>query len=95
MQRFYTTWNGDTLRMAWTGANWNDDGDLFIYLDSGAGGATTLDNPYPTVPGDGTIGLPAGFTANYMVWVKDRQTATLLRSSGSTWQLAQNLDETL
>ena len=33
LQSFYGTWNADGLRLAWTGANWDSDGDLFIYLD--------------------------------------------------------------
>ncbi len=47
-QAFYTTWDADTLRMTWTGANWNDDGDLFIYLDTTLGGSDRAYNPYGT-----------------------------------------------
>jgi hypothetical protein len=57
-QRFYTTWNGDALRMAWEGANWNYEGDLFVYFDTTPGGATTLYNPYTATMTDTTIYLP-------------------------------------
>src|SRR5690606_13576841 len=57
------------------------DGDLFIYLDTEAGGATTLYNPY-SMPA--TIALPAGMSANYVVWVQNGATAQLLQS-GSSW----------
>ncbi|MEJ5309992.1 MAG: LamG-like jellyroll fold domain-containing protein [Anaerolineae bacterium] len=98
-QRFYATWNLEALRLTWTGANWNNDGDLFIYLDLTAGGATTAYNPYGAGP---TIHLPGvtptttvgAMAADYLVWVQDEQTASLLRWDGSNWtfesDLAQN-----
>jgi subtilisin-like proprotein convertase family protein len=61
-QRFYTTWNSDTLRLAWKGANWNYEGDLFIYFDTESGGATTLYNPY-TATVTTTIYLPGNYPA--------------------------------
>ncbi len=88
-QNFYLTWNADTLRMAWTGADWNNDGDLFIYLDSAGGGATALFNPYPD--SSGTIRLPNGFGADYLIWVKDNQTAQLMQWNDSGWTLVQLL----
>ncbi|MBP7686538.1 MAG: proprotein convertase P-domain-containing protein, partial [Thermoflexales bacterium] len=33
-QSLYATWDHQALRLAWTGAHWNVDGDLFIYLDT-------------------------------------------------------------
>ena len=35
--------------LAWTGANWSGDGDLFLYLDTGLGGTTTAFDPYGTL----------------------------------------------
>ena len=40
-QNLYVTWDSEALRLAWTGANWDYNGDLFIYMD-------TLSDP--TVP---------------------------------------------
>lgn len=33
-QNLYATWNHDTLRLTWTGANWNEVGDLYFYFDT-------------------------------------------------------------
>ena len=33
-QQFATTWDSQALRFNWQGADWNYDGDLFIYLDT-------------------------------------------------------------
>ena len=89
VQKFYLSWNDRNLRLSWTGANWANDGDLFIYLDTGAGGATALYNPF----GDGTnISLPSGMSANYVIWVQDQRTATLLQ--GGSWATVATLDAT-
>ena len=104
-QQFYTSWKNDALRFAWTGANWDGDGDLFIYLDTGAGGSTALYNPFPLgtdgqhggQPGNATsvpIHLPAGFNASYVVWLQDATTASLLQWNGSRWNMVQSLDAT-
>ena len=47
IQRFYTSWDANALRVSWYGANWDHDGDLFLYLDTRPGGADRLFNPYP------------------------------------------------
>lgn len=44
-QRFATTWDSQNLRINWQGADWNVDGDLFIYIDSVAGGTITPYRP--------------------------------------------------
>ncbi|MBN1873374.1 MAG: Ig-like domain-containing protein [Anaerolineae bacterium] len=86
IQRLYTTWNTDTLRLTWTGADWNNDGDLFIYFDTQTGGATTVYNPYTTTT---TINLPvvAGqpMAADHILWIEDADTASLLTWNGTTW----------
>ena len=56
VQRLYATWSDEALRLTWSGANWDTDGDLFVYLDTAAGGANTAFNPYN--PAEPTIGLP-------------------------------------
>ncbi len=88
VQKFYASWNNRNLRLSWTGANWANDGDLFIYLDTG-GGATELYNPY----GDGTtIGLPAGMGADFVIWVQNGTTAQLRQ--GGSWTTLATLDST-
>jgi len=102
-QQFYTTWNDDSLRVAWTGANWQTDGELFIYLDTQNGGAAQLHNPYAmaanarqrgrqTALAATPIQLPAGFNADYLIWIVDAQTARLMRWNGGDWETAQELD---
>jgi subtilisin-like proprotein convertase family protein len=98
-QKFYTTWNSEALRLTWTGANWNTDGDLFVYLDLRPGGAITAYNPYTTTSAGSVIYLPGAtpastanaLAADYLVWVRDVQTASLLRWDGSSWALESNL----
>ncbi len=82
-QKFYLTWDADALRLAWRGADWNSDGDLFIYLKTGSGpGTDQAYNPYPATAGD-TLTLP--FTADTLVWVTGAQSAQLLRWNGAAW----------
>ncbi|NJO07696.1 MAG: hypothetical protein HC876_20455 [Chloroflexaceae bacterium] len=47
VQRFYATWDNNALRLTWEGANWQGDGDLFLYFDSTAGGSNRAFTPYP------------------------------------------------
>lgn len=112
-QQFYATWDTNALRLAWTGANWYAEGDLFVYLDTQPGGAMQLYNPYTGTLTDTTIYLPGNFPppdtsewpefevvrqfqmitpllgltmqADYLVWVEDSDTATLLSWNGSAW----------
>ncbi|HNT75040.1 MAG TPA: Ig-like domain-containing protein, partial [Anaerolineae bacterium] len=57
-QQFYLTWDSAALRMTWTGASWDSDGDLFVYLDTQPGGATQAYNPYPATINSTAILLP-------------------------------------
>ncbi len=85
-QKFYLSWDSEALRIAWIGANWDTDGDLFIYLKTGSGAGTDQAyNPYPTTAGD-TLTLP--FEADTLVWVTNKQTAQLWRWNGSAWMEA-------
>jgi type II secretory pathway pseudopilin PulG/subtilisin-like proprotein convertase family protein len=59
-QDFYTTWDADALRLAWVGANWDAEGDLFVYFDTKPGGAERLFNPYGG--GEPGVWLPGGRT---------------------------------
>ncbi len=93
VQRLYLTWDSATLRIAWTGADWDAQGDLFLYLDTGSGGSTAAYNPYGAAP---VITLPddhgGAMAADYLIVVEDDQTAELRRWSGSAWVLDQTLD---
>ncbi len=86
-QRLYGTWDHQALRLAWTGANWSGDGDLFIYLDTGGGGTTTTFTPYPVAITGTLITLPDSLQADALIWVQDASTASLLRWNGSAWAL--------
>ena len=88
-QRFFLSWNAANLRLGWNGADWDQQGDLFIYFDTGSGGATQLYNPY----NDGTtIGLPAGMNASHVIWVRDNRSAALLQAGGTGWAPVTVLD---
>jgi subtilisin-like proprotein convertase family protein len=90
-QELYGTWNEDGLRITWTGANWGGaggvdaDGDMFIYLDTQAGGTVSAHDPYTTT--GSPVLLPAyrvGTTmqrmaADYLVWVRDSADARLMK----------------
>lgn len=45
IQRFAMTWDAQSLRLNWQGADWEYDGDLFIYLDTTAGGTIKAYRP--------------------------------------------------
>ena len=90
VQRFFLSWDETALRLAWTGADWNSNGDLYIYLDTAVGGTSEAHNPY----GDGvTITLPSEngeqLDADYLLWVEDGQTVTLLSWDGTAWIVDQ------
>lgn len=57
-QTFYTTWDANGLRLSWTGANWDTDGDLFVYLDTRSGGTSRVYDPYHTTMSNTAILLP-------------------------------------
>jgi len=72
-QQLYVTWDSQALRLAWVGANWDYAGDLFIYLDTIAGGTLKALLPYTLT---GVIRAFANF--DHAIWVKDSTTAYLL-----------------
>ncbi len=83
-QHFYGTWDEGGLRLAWTGANWEGDGDLFIYFDVRDGGSTSAYNPYPATITNTVILMPfdantqTHMDADYVLWVQDSTRADLL-----------------
>ncbi|HQJ10240.1 MAG TPA: tandem-95 repeat protein [Anaerolineae bacterium] len=98
-QALYASWDVEALRLAWTGADWRTDGDLFVYLDIRDGGTSTLFNPYaeatstiylPGVTPTSTVGAMA---ADHLVWVRDADTALLLEWQGDVWNWVMTLDE--
>ncbi len=92
-QELYTTWSAEALRLAWSGADWRSDGDLFVYLDTRAGGATEAYDPYPATAGNTKIALPSSLEADFLIWVQDHQTALLLSWDGSQWGFGSSLSE--
>lgn len=60
-QRLHITWDAQNLRFSWSGANWDQDGDLYLYLDTQPGGADRLWDPYATPNFTPTIYLPGNF----------------------------------
>jgi len=107
-QRLYGTWDSGGLRLAWTGANWgvsateSGDGDLFIYMDTGAGGATTAFDPYGSagtaihMPGVTPTSTVDAVAADALVWVRDAQTALLVRwdEDAGNWTIQGPLSST-
>ncbi|MGD8585667.1 MAG: Ig-like domain-containing protein, partial [Chloroflexota bacterium] len=88
-QRLYGSWNETALRLTWQGAAWNSHGDLFLYLDTIAGGTDTTYDPFkPLSP---PISLPAGFGADFAIWIQDTTNATLLYWTGAKWAPQQIL----
>ncbi len=90
-QRLYTSWDAQALRLAWTGAFWGADSDLFIYLDTVPGGTDQVFTPAPVAVTGTVASLPAGLGADTLVWVQDAHTASLLRWDGSAWANAAPL----
>jgi len=99
-QRFYVTWNGSqgatgdgALRLAWTGANWATDGDLFVYLDTEPGGATEAFDPSPPAATETPVALPDGMGADWLVWVRDEATAILMawEDAVAEWRFVEPL----
>ena len=80
-QRFYATWSDEALRLAWTGADWRSDGDLFVYLDTRSDGATEAFDPHVTT----TVSLPDSVQADSLVWVRDDEHALLM-----SWNVVSN-----
>ncbi len=101
-QRLYATWDDTALRLAWSGANWERDGDLFVYFDTEPGGTSVAYDPYLTKTA--TITLP-NMAADYLLWAKDQDTVAMIHwdSGSQTWQFVTpafpseyyNLDTTL
>lgn len=84
-QKLNVTWNPQALRVAWTGGDWQNDGDLFIYLNTITNtGSATAFNPFANTAQNTSLALP--FAADYVLWVQNGTTATVLR-----WQTATQI----
>ncbi len=79
-QRLYTTWNDSTLRLTWTGADWDQDGDLFIYLAAPGAGSTRAYDPF-----GGSLSVNLPISANYLIWVRGQRQAELRHWDGQAW----------
>lgn len=95
-QRLYVTWDDEALRLRWSGASWDGEGDLFVYLDTKPGGAATAYDPYGA-EADDVIHLPVddgvAMAADYALWVAGMDAAQLLAWDGATWKAVSRLDE--
>ncbi len=82
-QNLYVTWDTEGLRLTWVGANWDYNGDLFIYLDdfSDPSVPLTAQNPF-TDTQDTEIYIPG---AKAYIWVQDTTHASLSYWHGSGW----------
>ncbi|RMG65780.1 MAG: PKD domain-containing protein [Chloroflexi bacterium] len=94
-QAFYVTWDALALRLAYTGGNWASDGDLWLFFDTQAGGATRdplnrVAMPEQPLGPDQPASLP--MRPDYAVRVVSPQTATLYAWSGSAWQAQRELN---
>ncbi len=91
IQALYGSWDQAALRLTWAGADWSSDGDLFVYLDTGAGGTRDLFTPYPVPEKASQFLLPSSLDADTLVWVQDNLKASLLKWQGGGWQPAGEL----
>lgn len=86
-QRLYASWDDLSLRLAREVADWNTQGDLFVYLDIKPGGTGLAYDPFEGLPV--AICLPAEggdpLLAGYLVWVRDETHATLLEWQATSW----------
>ncbi|MCX6029357.1 MAG: Ig-like domain-containing protein, partial [Chloroflexi bacterium] len=83
-QNLHVTWDSKALRIAWTGANWDYSGDLFIYMDTldDPTVPTTAFNPFTATQGT-TLNIPG---ARAFIWVQNSQFATLGYWEDTGWQ---------
>ena len=75
-QAFYAAWDGSGPIVAWEGASWNSQGDLWVYYDLYNGGTT---QPI-TITGS----LP--FEADLAIHIKDEQHGYVWQYSSGQWQ---------
>jgi len=75
-QELYATWDDESLYLVWRGANWDAEGELWVFLDSGTGGSKQT----------GLSGIPQlPFQADYAYQVADRFASDLWHYSGGQW----------
>ncbi len=86
-QKLYTSWDEHQLALAWRGADWDLDGELFIYLDTASGGANVAYDPWGSGP---QVNLPAAMQADYALRVLDGQSAQLYHYASGWTQIAAN-----
>jgi len=74
-QSLYSTWDGIRTYVGWKGANWDNDGSLWLYWDISTGGTD--------VPVTGTLTLP--FQADRAIQVVDNGTIQGWEYIGASW----------
>lgn len=93
-QRFYAMWDSSMLSLAWQGADWRSDGDLFLYFDTiPNNGSTQVFNPYSATISTTAVFLPvtgqppAPMAADYLLWVRNDTMIELYQwdASSSGW----------
>ncbi|MEF3274680.1 MAG: hypothetical protein K6356_09830 [Chloroflexus sp.] len=84
VQRMYAGWDDNALRLAWRGSIWGASEDLFIYLDTAAGGASAV-YTQGMAAGQPDLRLPTGFEPDYLLRLDDIQHVNLLRWDGANW----------
>ncbi len=77
-QRQFVTWDGNNLFMGWSGAWWELDGDLWIYLNAQTLGTTQL-----VTDVTGCLALP--FEADYAIHITSPTEGTLWEWDGVAW----------
>ncbi len=85
-QNLYVTWDTAGLRITWVGANWDYNGDLFVYLDdlSDPSVPITAYNPF-TATQNITVSIPGG---KAFIWVQDSEQASLGFWNGTSWKVS-------
>jgi hypothetical protein len=84
-QRLHVTWDADALRLRWSGADWNADGHLLIFLNTQPGQGTLQAHNPLTANRTVTVTVRLPVSVNYVVWVSDARAARLLRWDGAAW----------
>ena len=107
IQRFAMTWDSQAIRMNWQGADWDYDGNLFIYLDTIPGGTVQAYRPSnytqsitnSVTLGESFITLPVNMAARSVAagssiasYVNDFQTALTQSQQGIRTSTIQGAD---
>ncbi len=99
-QRMYAGWDASGLHIGWTGADWSEDGDLWLYLDTKEGGSERVYDPYAATQGNTIVRLPVSaenaMLADYAIWVHEHaetvtQTITITNVNGTVETITETV----